>query len=138
MNAPVLGIGVDLVENARMKTSLERWGQAFKDRVFLPEEQSYCETKAFPHHHYAARFAVKESVSKAFGTGIGPRLNWLDMEVRRNGSTGAPSVRLRGKALALAAEHRAGAILTSLSHTDHYAVATALILGRDAPGACAS
>ena len=130
MDGQVLGTGVDLIENERMKSSLDRWGQTFKDRVFLPEEQAYCDGKAFPHHHYAARFAVKEAVSKAFGTGIGPRLNWLDMEVVRHPQTGAPSVRLIGKAESLAREHGAGTVLTSLSHTQQYSVATALILGR--------
>ncbi len=130
MNGRVLGTGIDLVENERMKASLDRWDQAFKDRVFLPGEQQYCDSKAFPHHHYAARFAVKEAVSKAFGTGIGPRINWLDMEVMRHPETGAPSVRLIGKAEQLANEHGADAVLTSLSHTQHYSVATALVLAR--------
>ncbi len=129
MSGRVLGMGVDLVENERMKASLDRWDQAFKDRVFLPEEQRYCESKAFPHHHYAARFAVKEAVSKAFGTGIGPRINWLDMEVMRHPDTGAPSVRLLGKGDALAKECGATTVLTSLSHTRTYSVASALILG---------
>ena len=129
MSGPVLGTGIDLVENERMKASLERWGRAFKNRVFLQREQQYCDSKAFPHHHYAARFAVKEAVSKAFGTGIGPRINWRDMEVVRHAETGAPSVRLSGKGAQLARKHRADTILISLSHTQHYAVASALILG---------
>ena len=124
----VLGTGIDLVENERMREVLERWGGQFKDKVFLPEEQKYCESKAFPCHHYAARFAVKEAVSKAFGTGIGPHINWLDMEVIRDEDTGAPSVRLLGKARNLARRHRAAQILISISHTHNYAVASSLLV----------
>lgn len=124
----ILGTGIDLVENARMQDVIERWGQHFKDKVFLPSEQRYCDSKAFPSHHYAARFAVKEAVSKAFGTGIGPHINWLDMEVVRNEETGAPSIRLLGKAPDLARQHRAARILISISHTHNYAVASALLV----------
>ena len=134
MSERVLGTGIDLVENERMKEVLDRWGSQFKDKVFLEAEQRYCESKAFPHQHYAARFAVKEAVSKAFGTGIGPHINWLDMEVTRDEVSGAPSVVLSGKAQDLAGKYRAATILISLSHTHTYAVASALILGGDAQG----
>jgi len=77
----VLGTGVDLVENERVRALLTRWGSRFRDRVYLPAEQAYCESKASPWLYYAGRFAVKEAVSKAFGTGIGEGLGWLDIEV---------------------------------------------------------
>jgi holo-[acyl-carrier protein] synthase len=114
-----------------MQEVIERWGGQFKDKIFLPEEQKYCDSKAFPYHHYAARFAVKEAVSKAFGTGIGPHINWLDMEVMRDPESGAPSIRLLGKAMALARQHGAGPVLVSLSHTHNYAVASALIVAEE-------
>ena len=63
--ATVLGVGIDLVENGRIKRVLSQWGRSFKNRVFLPAEQAYCEAKAQPWHHYAGRYAVKEAVSKA-------------------------------------------------------------------------
>jgi len=126
----VLGTGIDLVENERMRQVLERWGARFKDRVFLPDEQRYCESKAFPWRHYAGRFAVKEAVSKAFGTGFGTSLDWLDIEVTRDPLTGAPSVRLRAKAQHLAQVRGVGAIFVSLAHTHEYAVAHALIVMR--------
>lgn len=124
----VRGTGVDLVENDRMAALLQRWDARFTGRVFLPEEQRYCQSKAFPFMHYAARFAVKEAVSKAFGTGLGPSIGWLDIEVVRNEETGAPSVRLRGKALELARAHGVAQVLVSLSHTRQYSVATALLV----------
>ena len=126
----ILGTGIDLVENRRMLEMLQRWGAKFKDRVFLDTEQRYCEAKAEPFRHYAGRFAVKEAVSKAFGTGLGPHIGWLDIEVARNASTGAPSIRLNRKAQDLARTRHAEEVLISMSHTRNYAVAHALILGR--------
>lgn len=128
-NRMVLGTGVDLVESTRMARMLRRWGRTFKNRVFLPGEQNYCEASAVPVQHYAGRFAVKEAVSKAFGTGFGPQLGLLDIEVERNSETGAPSVRLSAKGRTLAGRMGVGSILVSLAHTRHYAVAHAILLG---------
>lgn len=128
-NGRILGTGVDIVENERMLEVLRRWGKKFKDRVFLREEQRYCETKAAPSRHYAGRFAVKEAVSKAFGTGLGPYIGLLDIEVVKDTSTGAPSVRLSKKAQKLARSRGAGDILISLSYTRSYTVAHALVVG---------
>jgi holo-[acyl-carrier protein] synthase len=126
----VLGMGVDLVENVRMRHMLARWGNRFKDKVFRPLEQKYADSKAFPAWHYAGRFAVKEAVSKAFGTGVGPEIGLLDVEVVRDPSSGAPSVRLVGKAREFARLRGVTRILVSLAHTRNYAVAQALVLGR--------
>jgi len=126
----ILGTGVDLVENRRMREVLQRWGAKFKDRVFLKNEQSYCEDKADPYRHYAARFAVKEAVSKAFGTGITPQLTWLDMEVIR-ADNGAPSVRLSRRARKPGGACGSVEILVSLAHTRTYAVAHALVVTGD-------
>jgi holo-[acyl-carrier protein] synthase len=126
----VLGLGVDLVENDRMRRMLAKWGRRFKDRVFLVREQEYCESKAFPCRHYAGRFAVKEAVTKAFGTGIGGHIGWLDIEVIRNAATGAPSVSLSPRARAVAADRGGGHVLVSLAHTRNYAVAHALLVSR--------
>lgn len=128
-SAPVLGVGVDLVENERMRSALRRWGRTFRHKVFQPAEQAYCDGKAEPWRHYAGRFAIKEAVSKAFGTGIGTHLGWLDIEVRRDPDTGAPSVRLSDKGGRLARRRGVGRVLVSLSHTRHYAVAQALLVG---------
>ena len=126
----VLGTGIDLVENERMRHMLKRWNSTFKERVFLPREQEYCDSKAMPCRHYAGRFAVKEAVSKAFGTGVGRSINWLDMEVVRDCRTGAPSIRITGKAGRLAKKRGVRRIIISLSHTKNYAVAHALLLAK--------
>ena len=128
----VLGTGVDLVESKRMDRMLKQWGRTFKDRVFLPGEQTYCDASAIPVQHYAGRFAVKEAVSKAFGTGIGPHLGLLDIEVERNAETGAPSVRLSARGQLFAGRMGVEAILVSLAHTRHYALAQAILVGERA------
>jgi len=123
----IIGTGIDLVENERMTEMLSRWHGKFKDRVFLPEEQAYCESKSDPNMHYAARFAVKEAVSKALGTGLGTHVNLLDIETVRDNKTGAPSVKLSARAGKLMDSMGAGNILISLSHTKNYSVAHAIV-----------
>jgi holo-[acyl-carrier protein] synthase len=123
----VAGCGIDLVETDRMRRALERWGAALRERLFREEEQRYCESRPAPWRHYAGRFAVKEAVAKAFGTGIGADLGWLDILVLRNASTGEPSVTLRGAGGALAARRGIQTIFISLSHTHRMAVAQAIL-----------
>jgi len=118
----VLGIGVDLVENARIEHSLERFGERFLNRVFTAGEIGYSQSMKFPARHLAARFAAKEAMSKAFGTGIGKTMGWKDIDVRRKES-GEPYVILEGCAKQLAEERKVSKISISLSHTEHYAIA---------------
>jgi holo-[acyl-carrier protein] synthase len=124
----VVGTGIDLVENDRMREMLDRWAGRFRNRIFLPGEQAYCESKASPWLYYSGRFAVKEAVSKAFGTGIGTSLGWLDIEVVRDAQSGKPSIQLSAKGRAFAARCGVGDVLVSLSHTHHFAIAQALLL----------
>ncbi len=126
----ILGIGVDVVENARIESSLARFGERFTQRVFTPEEIAYCASMKFPARHYAARFAAKEAVSKAFGTGIGTRMGWHDLEVLREES-GKPVCKLHGGAAVLAGERGVAEVFISLSHSDHYAVANAILVARE-------
>ena len=125
----VIGIGIDLVETARFKQSLERWDRRFINRMFLAGEQAYCDATAQPWMHYAARFAVKEAVAKAFATGIGSRLSWLDIEVVRDAVTGAPSVALSPQGQALADDIGVRKVLISISHTHQHAIAQAVLAG---------
>jgi holo-[acyl-carrier protein] synthase len=122
----VLGIGVDIVETTRIEHSLERFGERFLHRVFTQGEIDYCQSMKYPARHFAARFAAKEAVSKAFGTGIGKSMGWKDIDVHREGS-GQPFVKLEGGAKALAGERNVTAVWISLSHTDDYAAANAVI-----------
>lgn len=124
----VLGIGVDIVETARVAASVEKFGDRFLERCFLPGEVAYCQTMKFPARHFAARFAAKEAISKAFGTGIGRQLGWCDLEIGRRES-GEPFVILHGKGADLARQRGATGVLVSLSHGEAYAVAQAVLVG---------
>src|SRR5436853_5087055 len=122
----ILGIGVDLVENARIEHSLDRFGQRFLQRVFTAGEIEYSQSMKYPARHLAARFAAKEAVSKAFGTGIGKTMGWKDIDVRRK-SSGEPYVVLEGGAKKLAAERKVSKVSISLSHTEHHAMAVIVV-----------
>lgn len=126
----VFGIGVDIVETARIEQSLEKFGDRFLQRVFLPDEISYSQKMKHPALHLAARFAAKEALSKAFGTGIGKTIGWKDLEVLRNGP-GAPEVALHGGAKEFAEKLGVVQVLVSLSHTEHYGAANAVVTVRD-------
>jgi holo-[acyl-carrier protein] synthase len=132
----VLGTGVDIVETARIQDSLDKFGERFLNRCFWPDEVAYCNGMKFPALHIAARFAAKEAISKAFGTGIGHQLGWKDMEIRKRES-GEPYAVLHGKGTDLASTRGVTEVFVSLSHCKDYAAAQAVIVGR-APLAGAS
>ena len=118
----VLGIGVDLVECARIQHSLDRFGDRFLHRVFTDGEIAYAQSMKFPARHLAARFAAKEALSKAFGTGIGKSMAWKDIDVHKKPS-GEPFVVLEGGAKDLASNQGVTKVLITLSHTDNHAMA---------------
>ena len=124
----VLGTGIDIVETGRIRDSLEKFGERFVNRCFLPGEIAYCRGMKFPELHFAARFAAKEAISKAFGTGIGKQLGWRDMEICRRAS-GEPFVKLHGKGAELARQSGVTEVFVSLSHCKDYAAAQAVIVG---------
>lgn len=124
----VAGTGIDLVEVARFRQVLEQWRGRFTHRVFLEAERRYCESRPHPWMHYAVRFAVKEAVAKAFGTGISPELGWQDIEVVADPNTKAPGVRFSTKGQALADRRGIVRVLVSLSHTHNCAVAQAILV----------
>jgi holo-[acyl-carrier protein] synthase len=122
----ILGVGIDLIEVARIKASHEKFGERFLSRILLPNEIAYCLSHKFPAPFLAARFAAKEAISKAFGTGIGAQLSWQDMEVARRES-GEPYVILHGKGETLLHTRGARIVLISLSHTEQHATAVAIL-----------
>lgn len=122
----ILGVGIDIVETRRIADSLERFGDRFLHRVFLEEEVAYARSMKAPHLHFAARFAAKEAISKAFGTGIGREMGWRDLEIVRKPG-GAPEVRLHGKAEAYAQKLGVSSVHISLSHTAEYGAASAVL-----------
>ncbi len=122
----VLGIGIDLVECARIQHSLDRFGDRFLHRVFTEGEIAYSQSMKFPARHLAARFAAKEALSKAFGTGIGKAMGWKDIDVHKKPS-GEPFVVLEGGAKQLAADRGVTKVWITLSHTDNHAMAAIVL-----------
>ena len=124
----ILGIGTDIIEIDRIAMSIENHGNHFLDRIFTPREQEYALKFKNSHTTFAGRFAAKEAIAKAFGTGIGAQLGWQDIEVRHTAS-GAPEIRLSGKGAELAAERGVCEILVSLTHTESMAAAQVFLQG---------
>ena len=124
----ILGTGIDIIEVARIRASLEKFGERFGQRVLLPDEIAYCLSHKDSAPFVAARFAAKEAISKAFGTGIGAQLGWQDIEICKKES-GEPFVVLHGNGKKLFEARGAKQLLVSLSHTDNYAAATAVLEG---------
>lgn len=119
----IAGIGVDLVEIERVKKAISRYPR-FLPRLFTADEQCYCLSKARPYLHFAVRFAAKEAVLKAMGTGF-RGVKWTDLEVKRD-SLGKPYLSLSGEAQLLAKEIGISEILISLSFSHENAIATAI------------
>jgi len=118
----IIGLGVDLCEIERIERAIARH-PTFRDRVFTPEEISYCDSKARPAESYAGRFAAREATIKALGGYRGRR--WLDISVTRD-PTGAPAIRLDGNAKRRADALGISAVLISFSHERSNAVAFAI------------
>lgn len=119
-----VGLGIDIVEISRMAETLKR-SPSFAERVFSPDECAYCDSKANPATHYALRFAAKEAVVKALGTGFADGIWVRDIEVKRT-NAGKPIARLSGRALEIANEQGIRDLSISLSYTHNDAVACAL------------
>jgi holo-[acyl-carrier protein] synthase len=117
----VIGVGIDLIEIDRIAQALERRPR-FAERCFTPAEAAYCQSRAFPAQHFAARFAAKEAVGKALGIGM---TRWREVEVVR-GPAGAPGVVLTGRYARRSADLGITAISVSLTHGRGTAAAVAV------------
>ncbi len=126
----IAGIGIDVVDCARIQSSIERFGDRFLQRVFTEGEIAYSSSMKFPARHFAARFAAKEALSKAFGTGIGKSMGWRDLDVRKKES-GEPYVVLSGGAEKMAQEQGVEKVWMSLSHTETIGMATIILEARE-------
>src|SRR5947199_3297907 len=124
----VIGIGVDLVECMRLRRSIDRFGDGFLRRDFTDAEIAYSMSMKFPERHLAARFAGKEAVAKAFGTGIRKAMGWRNIDIRKKGN-GEPFLFFSGPAEAFAAERGVTSALITLSHTEHHAIACVVLEG---------
>jgi holo-[acyl-carrier protein] synthase len=116
-------VGVDLIEIARVRRALEKHGSGFKERCFTPAERTYCDAKPNPAQHYAGRFAAKEAVGKALGSGV--LFTWKEIEIRGRPK---PGVYLSGRTARWAEKHGAGRIELSMTHSRELAAAVAVVL----------
>jgi holo-[acyl-carrier protein] synthase len=126
----VLGIGTDIVECLRIAQMIERHGELFIDRVYTAAEIEYCRSRKQATQHFAGRWAAKEAILKAIGTGWRRGISWRDMEVSNQGG-GKPTVALRGGARDVVEQLGVGEILVTISHCRTHATAFAIALGRE-------
>lgn len=125
----ILGIGTDIVECVRIGKMIEQHGELFLRRVFTEREIRYCQARKHATEHFAGRWAAKEAILKALGTGWSRGVAWTDLEVR-NDPGGEPKVMVRGRARDAALARGIADVLVSISHCRTYATAYALALGR--------
>jgi holo-[acyl-carrier protein] synthase len=125
----VLGIGIDIVECLRIAQMIERHGELFITRVYTPNEIRYCQSRRQATQHFAGRWAAKEAVLKALGTGWRRGISWRDIEIR-NDSQGRPVVALAGGAREIVEQQGIGELLVSISHCRSHATAYAMALAR--------
>jgi holo-[acyl-carrier protein] synthase len=111
----ITGIGIDVVQNERIRDSLARFGDRFINRIYTEGEKEYCSKSANPALHYAARWAAKEAAFKALGTGWSAGVKWKDIEVIRLPS-GKPELYVYGEALAHATAIGTKRFHVSLTH----------------------
>lgn len=126
----IYGIGNDIVEVLRIAHMIERHGELFLNRVFTPREIEYCSSRKAAHQHYAGRWAAKESILKAFGTGWARGIQWRDMEIR-NDAAGKPRVALAGGARKMCEQLEIADVIISISHCRCHATALAIALCAD-------
>jgi holo-[acyl-carrier protein] synthase len=127
----VVGIGIDVVEIARIRRLMDRWQDRFLHRVFTEAEVAYALRRPDPAQHLAARFAAKEATLKALGTGLSMGVRWREMEVRR-GRGQPPQLTLSGRTAELGEARGIRRLHVSLSHDAGLAVAQVLAEGESA------
>ena len=125
-----IGIGTDIVECLRIAQMIERHGEQFLRRVYTPREIEYCSTRKAATQHYAGRWAAKEAVLKAMGTGWARGITWRDIEVR-NDAGGRPTIALAGGAREICERLGIADMLISISHCRSHATAFAIAVGSD-------
>ena len=118
-------VGVDLMEIDRIRRALDRHGDDFKHRCFTEAERAYCDSKPNPPQHYAGRFAAKEAVGKALGSGV--YFTWKEIEIRGRPK---PGVHLTGRTAAWAEKVGAGVIELSMTHSRELAAAVVVVADR--------
>ena len=120
----VIGIGIDIIEIDRIKSSVENYGDEFLSRVFTSNEIKYCLPKANKYQHFAARYAAKEAIYKALASGWQEGLSWQDIEIS-NEPSGMPIANLSGKLKKFISDDKE--LKISMSHSRNYVTCVAII-----------
>jgi len=126
----IIGIGTDIAECLRIARMIERHGELFITRIYTPAEIEYCQSRKQATQHFTGRWAAKEAILKALGTGWIKGISWRDIEVR-NEPGGKPVVALRGGAKEVVERLGIAQILVSISHCHTHAMAYAIAIGRE-------
>ncbi|HBE72374.1 MAG TPA: holo-[acyl-carrier-protein] synthase [Planctomycetaceae bacterium] len=124
----VIGIGTDIIECERIDQMIEKHGQTFLTRVYTTDEIAYCKQRKAANQHYAGRWAAKEAVLKALGTGWAHGIQWTDVEVV-NQVGGKPEIVLSGVAEKISRDMGIAQMMISISHCKGYATAYATAVG---------
>ena len=127
VSGAIYGIGTDITECVRIAQMIDKHGELFLTRVYTQQEIAYCSARKAATQHYAGRWAAKEAVLKAIGTGWSRGIHWTDIEVV-NAVGGKPSIAIAGEARHICEERGIGDILISISHSRNYAIAYATAL----------
>ena len=127
MSPKFSAIGVDIVEIKRLERVSKKWGKSFLNKVYTARELAYSRSKRFPYQHLAARFAAKEAIFKALGEVETDFVGWKNVEILNN-PYGRPLVYWHAAALKTKNKRCITDAVVSLSHTENYAVATAMLV----------
>lgn len=125
----IIGVGTDIVECLRIAQMIDRHGELFLNRVFTSNEIAYCSARKAATQHYAGRWAAKEAVLKAMGTGWARGIGWRDIEIR-NDHQGRPSIALAGGARDVCERLGVAEMHISISHCRTFATAYAVACGK--------
>jgi len=126
----IVGLGTDIIEIVRIGQMIHRHGELFLNRIYTAEEVQYCQRRKEANQHYAGRWAAKEAVMKALGTGFVRGIRWQDIAVTSLKS-GRPIIELQGGAADLCEKMGIAEVLITISHCRTYATATAIAISHE-------
>ena len=127
LNKMIVGTGIDIVEVFRMRDAISKWGDNFLNKIFTPAEMKYSNSRRFSYQHFAARFAAKEAVIKAFGEPKKFPIKWTEIEIL-NDDEGKPVIKFHGDALKLKNKKKIESVILSISHSKNYAIANVILV----------
>lgn len=122
----ICGLGIDMVETARVERAIKRWGIRLTQRIFTPQEIAFCSAKKNPYSCFALRMAAKEAFSKSIGLGMTNGVRWKDIEVVPD-ANGKPEIKLHGSTYQIYKSRGLGNALLSLTDEGGWALAVVVL-----------